>query len=73
MTKNLVSGLILAHLAQVRAAIFFFFFFKNLASSFGLVFFFKKLYIMVSYHHVKYQQKLMIQSWKQLFRNLKFQ
>ena len=27
MTKNLVSGLILAYLAQVRAAIFFFFFF----------------------------------------------
>ena len=29
MTKNLVSGLILAHLAQVRAAIFFFFFQKS--------------------------------------------
>ena len=27
MTENLVSGLILAHLAQVRAANFFFFFF----------------------------------------------
>ena len=33
MAKNLVSGLILAHLAQIRAANFLFFFFKNLASS----------------------------------------
>ena len=34
MAKNLVSGLILAHLAQIRAAnFFFFFFFKNLAPS----------------------------------------
>ena len=32
MAKNLVLGLILAHLVQLRAAIFFFFF-KNLAPS----------------------------------------
>ena len=41
MAKNLVVGLILAHLAQIRAANFF----KN---------------IMVSYHHVQYEKKLMI-------------
>ena len=37
MAKNLVSGLILAHLAQIRAANFYlfiyFFFFENLAPS----------------------------------------
>ena len=33
MAKNLVFGLILTPLAQIRAAIFFFFFFKNLPLS----------------------------------------
>ena len=36
MTENLVSGLILAHLAQVRAANFFFFFFFFKKSGFVL-------------------------------------
>ena len=55
MTKNLVSGLIFAHFSQIRAAILFL---KNLASS--------SLDIMVSYHHVHYQKKLMIQCWENL-------
>ena len=42
MTKNLVSSLILAHLAQIC----------------------QSLDIMVSYHHVQYQKKLVIQSWE---------
>ena len=46
MAKKLVSGLILAHLAQFRAANFFFF--KNLASSVTRYH---------SYHHVQYQKK----------------
>ena len=61
MAKNLVSGTILAHLAEIRAANFFiylFIFFKNLAR--------QSLDIMVNYHHVQYQKKLMIQSWENL-------
>ena len=50
--KNLVSGLILAHLAQIRAAKFFF----------SKIWLRQSLDIMVSYHHVQYQKKLMIQS-----------
>ena len=42
MTKNLVSGLILAHLAQVRAAIFFFFFFQKSGFVLRLSFFLQK-------------------------------
>ena len=62
MAKNLVSGLILAHLAQIRAANFYLFIF----------FFFSKIWLrqsldlMLSYHHVQYQEKLMIQSWENL-------
>ena len=62
MAKNLVSGLILAHLAQIRAANFYLF----------IYFFFSKIWLrqsldlMLSYHHVQYQEKLMIQSWENL-------
>ena len=55
MARNLVSGPILA---QIQAANFFFFFSKlSLCQS---------LDIIVSYHHVQYQKKLMIQSWENL-------
>ena len=47
MAKNLVSGLILAHLAQIRANNFFK---KNLASSINIHH--------VSYDHVQYQKKI---------------
>ena len=54
MAKKLVLGPILAHLAQIRAAIFFFFFSK--------IWLRQSLDIMVSYHDLQYQKKLMIQS-----------
>ena len=54
MAKNLVLGLILAHLAQNLAAIFFFFFLKTLLR--------QSLDTMVSYHHKQCQEKLMTQS-----------
>ena len=54
--KNLVWDPILAHLAQIRAAIFFFFFF------FSKIWLRQSLDIMVSYHIAQYQKKLMIQS-----------
>ena len=53
MAKNLVLGLILAHLAQNLAAIFFFFLKTLLRQS---------LDTMVSYHHKQCQEKLMTQS-----------
>ena len=53
MGKNLVSGQI-----QIPTANFFFFFSK--------IFLRQSLDIMVSYHHVQYQKKLMIQSWGNL-------
>ena len=46
MAKNLVSDLILAHLAQIRTNNFFF---KNLALSISIHH--------TSYHHVQYQKK----------------
>ena len=54
MAKNLVSGPILA---QIQAAnfLFIYFFFSKLSLC-------QSLDIMVSYHHVQYQKKLMIQS-----------
>ena len=51
--KKLVSGPILASLAQIRWTKFFFFFF---------FFFCKSLDIMVSYHQVKCQKKIMIRT-----------
>ena len=60
MAKNLVLGLILAHLAQNLAAIFFFFLKTLLRQS---------LDTMVSYHHKQYQEKLMTQSWQNLVTN----
>ena len=48
MTKNLVLGLPLAHLAQIRAANFIFFLQTSSCQSLG---------VMVSYHHVQYQKK----------------
>ena len=56
MAKKLVLGPILAHLAQIRAANFFFFFF------FSKIWLRQSLDIMVSYHDLQYQKKLMIQS-----------
>ena len=35
MAKNLVLGLVLAHLAQIQAAFFFFFFFKKVTRYHG--------------------------------------
>ena len=55
MAKNLVSGLILAHLTQIWAANFFFFFFLEIWLG-------QSLDIMFSYHHVQYQKKLTLQS-----------
>ena len=51
--KKQVLGLILAHLAQIRAARTFF----------SKIWLRQSLAIMVSYHHVQYQKKLMTQSW----------
>ena len=56
MAKNLNLGLILAHLAQIWVA-------KILFSKIWLR---QSLDIMVSYHNVQYQKKLMIQSWENL-------
>ena len=61
MAKKLVLGPILAHLAQIRAAIFFFFFFFL-----SKIWLRQSLDIMVSYHDLQYQKKLMIQSWGNL-------
>ena len=55
MTKNLVLGRILDHLAQIRTAIFF-----------SKTWLRQSLDVMVSYHHVQYKKKLMIQSWENL-------
>ena len=55
MARILVSGLILARLAQI--SIFYFFSKLWLRQS---------LDIMVSYHHVQYQENLMIQSSENL-------
>ena len=57
MTKNLVVGPILSHLAQICRH-FFFFFLK--------IWHCQSLDILVSYHHVQYHRKLMIQSRKNL-------
>ena len=46
MAKNLVSGSILAHLVQIRAANFF-----------SKILLGQSVDIMVSYHHVQYQKK----------------
>ena len=58
MAKNLVSGPILA---QIQAANFLFIslFFSKLSLC-------QSLDLMVSYHHVQYQKKPMIQSWENL-------
>ena len=55
MAKKLVLGPILAHLAQIWAANFFF-------QKSGC----QLLDVMVIYHHVQYQNKLIIQSWENL-------
>ena len=49
---QIVSGPILAYLAQIRATIFFL----------SKIFLCQSLDIMVSYHHMQYQKKLMIES-----------
>ena len=56
MATSLVSDLILAHLAQIRATKFFF----------QKIWLFHARDIMARYHHVQYQKKLMIQSWENL-------
>ena len=56
MAKHLVSGPILTQLAQIRPSNFF-------SSKIWLH---QSLDIMVIYHHVQYQKKLMIQSWENL-------
>ena len=56
MVKHLVSGLILAHLTQIR----------NVSCFFSKTWLCQQLDIMVSYHHVQYQKKLMIRSWENL-------
>ena len=61
MAKNLVLGLIMVHLAEIQAAIFFFFFFFC-----WKIWLCQSLDVMVSYHHVQYQKKQMIQSWENL-------
>ena len=48
MAKNLVLGLILAHLPQIWAAFFFFS---------QKIWLHQSLDVMVSYHHVQYQKK----------------
>ena len=53
MEKNLVLGLILAHLAQLWAANFF-----------SKIWLRQSLDVMVRYYHVQYQKKLMIPSWE---------
>ena len=53
MAKNLISDLILALLGQIRATNFF---------SSSKIWFRQSLDIIVSYHHVQYQKKPMIQS-----------
>ena len=66
--KKLVLGIILVYLAQIQATkfvsffnFFFFFFFFFLKTWLH-----QSLNIMVTYHRVKYQKKLMIQSWENL-------
>ena len=51
MAKNLILDLIKAHWAQIWAGNFFVFFFKKSGKN-------QTLHIMVSYHHVQYQKKL---------------
>ena len=51
MPSNLVSGPILVHLGQIHAANFF-----------SKIWLRQSLDIMVSYYHVQYQKKLIIQS-----------
>ena len=53
--QKLVSGLIFAHLAPIQATILL----KH-------IWLCQLLDIMVSYHHVEYQKKLMISSWENL-------
>ena len=55
--KNLVLGPISAHLAQIRTTKF---------SFFKKIWLRQSLDIMVSYHHVQYQKKLMIEPWENL-------
>ena len=57
--KKLVLGQILAHLTQIRAADFFFFFFSKIWLR-------QSLDIIVSYHYVQNQKKLIFQSWVNL-------
>ena len=57
MAKNLISDLILALLGQIRATNFF---------SSSKIWFRQSLDIIVSYHHVQYQKKPVIQSWENL-------
>ena len=49
-------GLMLAHLPEIRATKFFF----------SKIWLCQSLDIMVIYHHVQYQKKLLIQSWENL-------
>ena len=56
MAKPLVSGQILAQLAQIQTA-------KKFFSKIWLC---QSLDVMVNYNHVKYQKKLMIKSWENL-------
>ena len=53
--KSLALGQIWTHVAKIRIA--------NFSSKIWLQ---QSLDVMVSYHHVQYQKKLMIQSWKNL-------
>ena len=58
MTKNLVLGLILAHLFGPNAGCYIFFSSK--------IWLRQSLDVMVSYQHVQYQKKITIQSWENL-------
>ena len=60
MVKKLILSLKKAHRDQIRVANFFFFFY------FSKISLRQSLDIMVSFHHVIYQKKLMIQSWENL-------
>ena len=55
MAKKLVLGPVMTHLAQLQASGHQSFFFSN-------IWLHQSLDNMVSYHHVQYQKKLMIQS-----------
>ena len=56
MAKNLFLGPIWVHLAQIQVVNFFF----------SKIWLRQSLDIMVSYHHVLYQKKLMVKSWENL-------